>query len=198
MREPTHFVRPCAPALRREPPIGPEWAHEVKWDGSRLQAHKEGATVRLYSRPGNDISARFPAVADAVKALPRRDLILDGELAAFGDDGRPDFHLLRTRRPAVVAWLFDIMSSDGKDLRGLPWTDRRRLLERLMARNKNPVLQLSEMWDDGAALLRAVGEQGLEGIVSKYRNAPYRSGHTDAWIKVKAPGWTEANRRRFK
>jgi ATP-dependent DNA ligase len=59
------------------------------------------------------------------------------------------------------------------------------------------VLQLSEVWNDGAALLRAAGEQGLEGIVSKYRNAPYRSGHSDAWIKVKVPGWTEANQRRF-
>jgi ATP-dependent DNA ligase len=59
-------------------------------------------------------------------------------------------------------------------------------------------LQLSEVWNDGAALLRAAGEQGLEGIVSKYRNAPYRSGHSDAWIKVKVPGWTEANQRRFR
>jgi bifunctional non-homologous end joining protein LigD len=67
-----------------------------------------------------------------------------------------------------------------------------------MARNKSPLLQLSAVFDDGPALLRAAGEQGLEGIVSKYRTAPYRSGHTDAWLKVKMPGWTEANRRHFK
>lgn len=192
------FIRPCAPALRRIVPAGPEWAHEVKWDGWRLQAHKDGPAVRLYSRPGNDISGRFSAIADALKALPRRELILDGELVAIGDDGRPDFHLLRKRKPPAVAWLFDLLLIDGKDLRRLPWTERRAQLERLMVRNKSPLLQLNEVWNDGPGLLRAVGEQGLEGIVSKYRNAPYRSGNTDAWVKVKVPGWTEANRRRFK
>ena len=70
-------------------------------------------------------------------------------------------------------------------------------LERLMGRNKSPCC-ISRVFDDGPALLRAAGEQGLEGIVSKYRNAPYRSGHTDAWIKVKVAGWTESNRGRFK
>ena len=98
----------------------------------------------------------------------------------------------------MVAFVFDILESDGADLRSKPWSDRRVFLERLMARNRDPILQLNQVWDDGAALLRAVGEQGLEGIVSKFRRAAYRSGHTDAWIKVKVPGWTEANRRRFK
>jgi bifunctional non-homologous end joining protein LigD len=98
----------------------------------------------------------------------------------------------------VVAFVFDILKSDGADLRSKPWKDRRVFLERLMARNESPLLQLSAVFDDGPALLRAAGEQGLEGIVSKYHNAPYRSGHTDAWIKVKVSGWNEANRTRFK
>lgn len=198
MRAASRFIRPCAPALRREPPPGHDWVHEIKWDGWRLQAHKTAAGVVLYSRPGNDISDRFPAVAEAVAALPRRSLIVEGELVAFGDDGRPDFHQLRRKRAAVVAFLFDILESDGADLRSKPWKERRVFLERLMARNKSPLLQLSAVFDDGPALLRAAGEQGLEGIVSKHRNATYRSGHTDAWIKVKVAGWTEANRRRFK
>jgi bifunctional non-homologous end joining protein LigD len=195
---PHSFIRPCAPTLRRDPPAGPQWAHEIKWDGWRLQAVKEGATVRLISRPGNDLTDRLPAIAEAVAELPRRSVILDGELVAFGDDGRPDFRLLRRKRAAVVAFVFDIIESDGADLRSKPWRDRRVFLERLMARNKAPLLQLSAVFPDGPALLRAAGEQGLEGIVSKHRNAPYRSGHTDAWIKVKVPGWNEANRRRFK
>jgi bifunctional non-homologous end joining protein LigD len=90
---PQRFIRPCAPTLRREPPAGPEWAHEVKWDGWRLQTHKTRKGVMLFSRPGNDLIDRFPAVAEAVAGLPRRSVILDGELVAFGDDGRPDFHL---------------------------------------------------------------------------------------------------------
>ena len=119
------FIRPCAPTLRREPPTGPEWVHEIKWDGWRLQAVKEGATARLYSRPGNDHSDRFPAIAEAVAGLPRRSVILDAELVAFGDDGRPDFHLLRRKRAPVVAFVFDILESDGADLRSKPWSDRR-------------------------------------------------------------------------
>lgn len=154
--------------------------------------------MRLFSRPGNDLSDRFPAIAEAVAGLPRRSVILDGELVAFGDDGRPDFHLLRRKRAAVVAFIFDVLWSDGADLRSKPWTDRRVFPERIMARNTSPLLQLSAVFDDGPALLRAVGEQGLEGIVSKYRTASYRSGHSDAWVKVKVPGWNEANRRRFK
>ena len=170
----------------------------MKWDGWRLQAHKRAGGVTLYSRPGRDITDRFPLIAEAVEALPRRSLILDSELVAFDPSDRPAFHLLRSKRAPVVAFLFDIMESDGADIRSRPWKGRRVLLERLMTKNRSDLLQLNEVWSDGESLLRGAGEQGLEGIVSKLRKAPYRSGATDAWIKCKAPGWTEANRRRFK
>lgn len=195
---PPRFICPCAPVLRRDPPSGPDWGHEIKWDGWRLQAHKRVDGVTLYSRPGRDLTARFPRIAEAVAALPRRSLVLDGELVAFRDDGRPDFHLLRSKRAAVGAFLFDILESNGADLRSKAWKDRRVFLERAMARDRSGCLRLSDVYDDGAALLRAAGEYGLEGIVSKHRNAPYRSGHTDAWIKVKVLGWSGANRSRFK
>jgi hypothetical protein len=120
-----------------------------------------------------------------VADLPRRSLILDGELVAFDEGDRPDFHLLRSKRPAVVAWLFDLLSNDGTSLRRQPWFERRRRLERVMARNESPLLQPHDVSDDGEALLRACTEQGLEGIVSKLRSAPYISGPTDAWIKCK-------------
>lgn len=192
------FIRPCAPTLRREPPAGPDWLHEIKWDGWRLQAHKRADGVTLYSRPGNDITRRFSRIAAAIEALPRRSLVLDGEIVAFDDQNRPDFHLLRRKRVAVIAFLFDVLEVNGADLRSRPWHERRQFLERLMARNQDDTLRLSDAWTDGVALLRAAGENGLEGIVSKHRNAPYRSGHSDAWIKCKVPGWSEANRRRFR
>lgn len=154
--------------------------------------------MRLYSRPGNDISKRFSAIAEAVADLPRRSLVLDGELVAFNEADRPDFHLLRSKRPYVVAWFFDLLSIDGTSLRRQPWFERRRRLERVMARHTNPLLQLNDLWEDGELLLRACDEQGLEGIVSKLRSAPYISGPTDAWVKVKVAGWTESNRSRFK
>lgn len=178
--------------------MGADWVHEVKWDGWRVQAHKRASGVTLYSRPGRDITKKFAYIADAIEALPRRSIILDGELVAFNEDGRPDFQLLRRKRVAVVAFLFDVMECNGADLRGKPWRERRQYLERVMRRNRAEDLRISETWSDGAALLRAVGELGLEGIVSKHREAPYRSGETDAWIKTKVPGWTEFNRSRFK
>lgn len=77
------FIRPCAPVLRRTPPTGPDWVYEVKWDGWRVQIHKDNGTVRLFPRPGNDMTSRFPGIAAAVADLPRRSMILDGELVAF-------------------------------------------------------------------------------------------------------------------
>lgn len=192
------FITPSAPRLRREPPIGKEWAHEIKWDGWRLQAHKRVGAVTLCTRNRRDVTQRFKAIADAIGALGPKSLVLDGELVAFDENNRPDFHLLRTKRAPVIAFLFDVLEIDGEDLRGEPWRVRRRRLERLMARNRSGVLVLPEVWDDGPALLRAAAQQGLEGIVSKHREAPYRSGDTDAWIKVKVAGWTESNRGRFK
>jgi len=192
------FIIPSAPTLRREPPSGKEWAHEIKWDGWRLQAHKRVGAVTLYSRPGRDITKRFKPIAEAISALKAESLVLDGELVAFDADNRPDFHLLRSKRAPVIAFLFDLLEIDGEDLRDETWRLRRRRLERLLARNRSGVLVLPEVWDDGPGLLRAATVQGLEGIVSKHREAPYRSGRTDAWIKVKVAGWTESNRGRFK
>jgi len=192
------FIVPSAPTLRRLPPVGPDWAHEVKWDGWRLQVWKEGSDVRLLTRNRRDVTARFPDIAKAIAALPSKVLVLDGELVGFDRENKPDFNELRRRRPNAVVMLFDVMTIGDEDLRPLPWSARRRRLERAVSRGTGGVLMLSEVWDDGAALLRAVAKQGLEGIVSKHRNAPYRSGDTDAWIKVKVAGWTEANRGRFK
>lgn len=135
----------CAPILRREPPTGVDWVHEIKWDGWRVQAHKHTGGVTLYSRPGNDITRRFPYIADAIAALPRRTIVLDGELVAFDDAGHPDFHLLRRKRVPIVAFLFDIMECHGADLCGKRWRERRRYLERLMQRNRSDDLRISEV-----------------------------------------------------
>jgi bifunctional non-homologous end joining protein LigD len=141
----TRFITPCAPTLRRTPPVGPEWVHEIKWDGWRLQAHRTGSSVLLYSRPGNDLTKRFPAIAEAVAAPPGGDLILDGELVAFDHVNRPDFYLLRRRRPTTVAWLFDLLHVGDDDLRDLPWTRRRARLKQLMAHNKSDALHLNDI-----------------------------------------------------
>jgi hypothetical protein len=107
---------------------------------------------------------------------------------AFNEDGRPDFHLLRRKRAPVIAFLFDVLECNGADVSSRPRRERGRFLERVMQRNRSGELRISDVWTDGAALLRAVGELGLEGLVSKHRDAPYRSGDTDAWVKVKGAG----------
>ena len=137
------FIIPSAPMRRPIPPDGPDWVHEIKWDGWRLQAHKGADGVKLYSRPGNDITARFPWIAADIGRLPRRTLILDGELVAFDDHERPDFHLLRRKQSAVVPFPFDILEINGADLCGRPWRERRRFLERLMTRERDDALRLS-------------------------------------------------------
>lgn len=130
------FIRPCAPVLRRVPPSGPEWVHEVKWDGWRLQAHKWFGDVRLFTQRERDASETFPLIADAISKIKARSLILDGEVIATNADGKPDFHQLRRRRPTALYVVFDLLFLDGVDLRQRPWTERRRQLERLMSRNK--------------------------------------------------------------
>jgi bifunctional non-homologous end joining protein LigD len=191
---PFTFVRPCAPALKRTPPDGPEWAHEIKWDGWRLQAHKGGDAICLMSRSGKDITRRFPLIAEAMLAFPAREVILDGELISINEAGELDFHALRSRWPDAAAIIFDVLFYNGKDLRPQPWFKRRAQLEKIMARNKSPLLQISDVWNEGDKVLQVAAESRLEGIVSKYRNAPYRSGPTDAWQKVKVPGWESFRR----
>lgn len=195
---PFTFIKPCAPTLKRAPPSGAEWVHEIKWDGWRLQAHKGDDAVCLMSRSGKDITRRFPLIAEAMLAFPAREVILDGELIAMNDAGELDFHALRGRWPDAAAIIFDVLFHNGQDLRSQPWFKRRTQLDKLMARNKSPLLQISDAWNEGDKVLQVAIESGMEGVVSKFRNAPYRSGSTDSWQKVKVPGWTESNRGRFK
>lgn len=114
------------------------------------------AVSRFYSRPGRDITKRFPYIAEAIARLPRKSIVRNGELVAFNDDGRPDFHLLSRKRIAVVAFLFDIMECNGADLRGKPWLERWRYLDRLIQRNRSEDLRVTEVRKDGVTL-RAVG-----------------------------------------
>lgn len=176
------------------PPAGPGWAHEVKWDGMRLLADIGPGGVRLSSRNGNDATVSFPELAGLAGTF--EDLLLDGEVVAL-DGGRPSFAALAERmhvadrrraerlaatRP-VTYMVFDILRLFGQDLTGQRWADRRALLERLDL--AGPHWQVPPVYDDGAQLLSATQDQGLEGVVSKRRDAPYRPGRRSAeWIKV--------------
>ena len=165
----------------------PEWTHELKWDGHRIVARREGGTVRLWSRTGRNWADAFPSITAAIKQLPVESIVLDGEAVCLREDGRPDFHALRSKHACKDARLiaYDLLSVDSEDLRRMPLQERRRRLERLL--NNNPTLWFSSHVEGvkGDALFRHACGMNLEGIVSKRVDTPYRSGPCIAWRKIK-------------
>jgi bifunctional non-homologous end joining protein LigD len=177
------FVRPCIPAGRKSVPPGEAWLHELKLDGYRFQIAKEGRQVRLYSGCGTEWTRRLPGFTASFLALPCLSALLDGELVLPDGDGAPEIEG-EVDEHELVFFAFDLLHRDGKDLRHLPLIERRRRLVRLVCRAEVPCLHLVEAFDDGAALLRAAERHGLNGIVSKRRDARYRSGECSDWVSV--------------
>jgi len=191
------FIPPCNPRPVKQPPTGGHWLHEPKLDGWRLQAVKHCKEIALYSRHGRPFTQRFPSVAEAIARLPCRSATLDGELV-LADSVGIDFHGLRGARRGqdISFWAFDLLELDGKDLRDLPLTARKAHLSKLFRKVKGTDIGMVPSFDDGQALLIACMDKGIEGVVSKKRDAPYRSGSRPEWVKVKSPGWRAANQDR--
>jgi bifunctional non-homologous end joining protein LigD len=193
------FIPVACPKLRPSPPSGPEWLHEFKFDGFRLQLHKLGKDVRLFSRNGKDFTDRFPSVSAATAVLPAASAIIDAEIVAYDETGKPDFYtLLRRRASGVCVWCFDLLGLDAEDLRPLPLEKRKESLAVRLSRAGDDRLKMSESFDDGLKLLEAAARMNLEGIVCKKRGSPYVAGVGCGWIKGKTPEWREANRERYK
>jgi bifunctional non-homologous end joining protein LigD len=133
---PVGFVAPCLPTSSPQPPSGDPWLHEIKHDGFRVIARKEGRRVRLYSRPGNDLTARFPLIVDSPARLRSRSCIIDGEAVACGDDGIACFELIRRwdTDDRVFMWAFDLIELNGIDLRSDPLGKRKAKLVSILAR----------------------------------------------------------------
>lgn len=182
-------------------PRGDRWVYEIKWDGIRaLVAVRADGSVSVTTRLGNDATASFPELAGLGPLLAAAGVtaLIDGEIVAFGADGRPSFARLQqrlgvggadaSRRAAqvpVVFAAFDLLHLNGMSTRSLPWTDRRSLLERIWP-GDGPAWRLPAVHDDGDSLLAAVRKADLEGVVAKRRTAPYLAGRrSPAWIKVK-------------
>ncbi len=185
------FVDPALATLRAAPPPGRNWLHEIKFDGYRLQAHVKSDEARLLTRSGLDWTDRFgKAITQALTKLPVKDAILDGELIVEGSSGASDFSALQSdlsegRTDRLVLFLFDLLYLDGHDLRPVPLVERKEALERLISTSP-PVLRYSEHFEeDGELVLRHACRLSLEGVVSKERSAPYRSGRGKVWIKSK-------------
>ena len=164
--------------------------HEIKLDGWRVEAVKEGKRVRLFTRRGLDWTTRFGPVRDAIAGLTAQNLIVDGELVAEDAHGRPDFHLLRRALKGegsaeLIYHAFDILHLNGEDTRRLRLLERKSRLFDVLDRVEQPNLRLVESFAvTGPRLLSEACKHGFEGIVSKRRDAPYRSGISHDWLKV--------------
>ncbi len=186
--------RPMLATLATEVPTGPDWLFEVKWDGYRALAYVGHGEVRLVSRTGNDLTKRFPNVAgELARATKSPALVLDGEVCALDEQGRPSFSAMQQARPGtpIVYEVFDLLEVEGEVLVDRQLRDRRRRLQGLLD-GRNRTVRLSETFEDGEALYRAAREQGLEGIVAKRADSPYRQGkRTRDWLKIKTHGRQE-------
>src|ERR1700731_1555251 len=133
---PAGFVAPCLPTTAPHPPSGEPWLHEIKHDGFRVIARKNGHRVKLYSRPGNDLTYRFPLIVEALARLRSRSCIIDGEAVACGPDGIASFDRIRYRRHygRVFLYAFDLIELDGGDMRRDPLAVRKATLASLLGR----------------------------------------------------------------
>ncbi|WP_255762269.1 non-homologous end-joining DNA ligase [Neorhizobium galegae] len=189
------WIEPCLAELMPKPPSDPRWVFEVKWDGYRVQIRKDHDDVRIFTRPGHDWTKRFPAIAEAVRALPVGSVIIDGEAVVLDDMGRSDYNALvsdlggPTSGKAShnsILMAFDLLYFDGHSLIGVEESSRRHLLEDMVSPEEIGPIRLSQEIDgDGADIFRAASEHGLEGIIAKDRDAPYRSGRSGDWKKIK-------------
>jgi bifunctional non-homologous end joining protein LigD len=192
-RHPLGFIEPCLPTPATMVPSGPQWVHEIKHDGYRFICRRDGDQVRVFSRRGNNYTDRVPAIAEALAGLKLKSVTIDGEGVLCSSDGVSDFGRLRSalRRGGsrrVFLYAFDLLELDGRDLRPRPWEDRRKALTRLLRKAADGI-KLSEHLGttDGNTIFRHACAMGLEGIVAKRRDQPYRSGRSPDWIKVKNP-----------
>jgi len=187
------FVPPSLATLRAEAPTGPEWIHEIKFDGYRIQARLDHGEVRLLTRKGLDWTDKFPNVAAAVAKLPAKTALIDGEVVVEDERGVSNFSMLQEAlkakdRERFVYYVFDLLHLDGRDLTKLPLIERKATLKRLLgaARTRTASIRYSEHFDqEGSLVLEQACRMSLEGIVSKRADAPYRSGRSEAFIKTK-------------
>ncbi len=178
-------VRPMLATLVDEPFDRPGWVYEEKYDGYRILAYKEGERVKLLSRNAKDRTSTFPDVAEAVRRLSDRTLLLDGEAVAFDRRRVSRFQLLQRGASRPTFAVFDCLFRNGRDLRRRPLAERRRELEAAVRKGAPGLLVSRRLGSDGLAAYRAAKRRGFEGLVAKDAGAPYEERRSTKWLKVK-------------
>jgi len=187
------FFEPMKAVLVDKLPKGDEWIYELKFDGIRALAIKRGKDIQLISRNAKDMTAKFPEVIQALKQLPSREALLDGEVVALDEAGRPSFQLLQARelsgeRPPIFYYVFDLLSLDGKDLAAVPLLKRKALAKMLLDRAPGTIRFSASIEANSDRILAEMKSRGLEGVIAKKKDSQYEIGRrSGAWVKFK---WT--------
>jgi bifunctional non-homologous end joining protein LigD len=190
-------IRPMLATLVDEPFNSADWLYEVKWDGFRAVAYLESGQLRLASRNQNDLTAEFPEIMELGKRLKAKTAIVDGEVCALDDEGRPSFSRMQQRSGMaesgsriaskrsvqIVYYAFDLLYLDGYSLLRVDLEQRKELLSSIFAPNET--VRYSDHFDDGLALYEAAKERGLEGVVAKRREGCYLQKRSREWLKMK-------------
>jgi bifunctional non-homologous end joining protein LigD len=186
------FLEPSLPQITQKAPSGAKWVHEIKYDGYRIQARIDGRNVKLLTRKGLDWTTRFPNIAAALKKLGPSSALLDGEVVVEDAAGVPSFNLLQAdlkagRQDRFRYFLFDILYCEGFDLTKAALLDRKQLLQEILSSSPgNSPIRFSEHLElDGPTMFEHACRLGLEGIVSKRTDVPYRAGRGEHWLKTK-------------
>ena len=198
-------VDPMLCTLTKEVIEDEKYLYELKWDGYRIISYVQKGKVRMDSRSALDYTNKYPILSSALRDLGR-DLVLDGEVVVFNEEGRPDFDALQKYdgQDAPLSYcLFDILWLDGFDLKQLALTERKQILQELLKKNK--ILRYTDSFDNGQELYKWVNEKNLEGIVAKLKDSPYVPGERgDKWLKKPTRkrqefvigGWAESDKNR--
>ena len=187
------FIEPALATLRAHAMSGSQYIHEIKFDGYRLQAHMRNGLVSLWTRGGLDWTRKFSSVATGAGRIAARNFVIDGEVISADKTGAANFSDLQAdiakgRLDRMVYYAFDLLYLDGYDLRAARLIERKRILAQLLKADPadiTPVLLSDHFEDDGPLMFTKSCEMGLEGIISKLRDAPYRSGRSEDWLKAK-------------
>src|SRR5215469_6884380 len=189
MKTRAQFIEPMLLLSTEKLPQGPDWLYEIKLDGYRALAIKTGGRVQLRSRNDNELSARYAPITAPLRRLPDESVI-DGEVVALDEEGRPSFHLLQnfgTSRAHLAFFVFDVLILQGRDITGEALEQRRRLLEKhVLTSLTAPIHYSPELKANLADLVHSVKLQGLEGLVAKRRSSRYEPGRrSGVWRKMR-------------
>lgn len=184
------FIEPMKARTVEEPPPG-DWIYEVKLDGFRAMAYKEGHRVCLLSRTNNEMTDKFPEVVEALRRLGARRAIVDGEIVALDAEGRSSFQMLQAydlgqEKPPICFYVFDLLQANGKSYRGRPLEERKAALKPLLPENDSVIRWSPSLEGDVEVLLDMTRQHGFEGLIGKKAASHYEAGQrSGSWIKLK-------------